>query len=151
MEQHCDKHNQFKPCQQCAKADVWEGEALVFKRDAEREIDQLRHELEEAKGEVSRLSYLMKSDVDAYNELEAEYDILKGRIEWFQETFEVDIYNRSALVERLKKEAVLASLFMDGQKDQIDQLRQSLDAVIELQLLNKQGKPRRVKEGWGWA
>jgi predicted RNase H-like nuclease (RuvC/YqgF family) len=141
MEQHCDKHNQLNPCQQCAKEAVWEGESLVFERDAEREIDQLRQELEEAKDEISRLSYLWKSDVDAYNELEAENNMLKGRIEWFQETFEVDIYNRSALVERLKKEAVLASLFMDGQKDQIDQLRQALDVVIELQLLKKQSKP----------
>jgi hypothetical protein len=46
-----------------------------------------------------------------------------------------------AEVERLEKEAVLASLFMDGQKDQIDQLRQALDVVIELQLLKKQSKP----------
>jgi endogenous inhibitor of DNA gyrase (YacG/DUF329 family) len=38
MEQHCDKHNQLKPCQQCAKEAVWEGEVLVFKRDAKREI-----------------------------------------------------------------------------------------------------------------
>jgi hypothetical protein len=46
-----------------------------------------------------------------------------------------------AKVERLKKEAALTSLFVDGQKDQIDQLRRALDAVIELQLLKKRSKP----------
>jgi septal ring factor EnvC (AmiA/AmiB activator) len=81
MEQHCDKHNQFKPCQQCAKEAVWEGEALIFKRDAEREIDQLRKELEEAKDEVSCLSDLWKSDVDAYTELGAEVERLESALE----------------------------------------------------------------------
>jgi chromosome segregation ATPase len=64
---------------------VWEGEALVFKRGAKRkkmesQIVTKDTRIFELEDEVSRLSYLWKSEVNAYTELEAEVERLKDEI-----------------------------------------------------------------------
>jgi predicted RNase H-like nuclease (RuvC/YqgF family) len=59
-------------------------------------------------------------------ELEAENSVLKRRIEWFQETFEVDIFNRSALVERLKTDLAATAQSCKNALDEIQRLRQDL-------------------------
>jgi chromosome segregation ATPase len=113
---YCDKcgdsSSTGNPCHRCkistlaaqlaeAKADVWEGEALIFKRDAEREIDQLRKELEEAKDEVSCLSDLWKSDVDAYTELEAEVERLESALEMLEGNYDTALRWNMELEEQL--------------------------------------------------
>jgi HEAT repeat protein len=59
-----------------------------------------------------------------------EYPLCKDCFIWNTHKALDRIKELEAEVERLKKEAVLASLFMDGQKDQIDQLRQALEDLI---------------------
>jgi DNA repair exonuclease SbcCD ATPase subunit len=76
-------------------------------------------ELEEAKDEISRLSHLMKSDVDAYKELEAEYEQLMNRISIGNEIkYEVDCENerlRSALekIVPLLRQLAIADIIAD--------------------------------------
>jgi septal ring factor EnvC (AmiA/AmiB activator) len=103
MEQMCRKHNQFKPCQQCALAAVWGGEALMFKRGAEREITRLRQELEEAKDEVSRLSDLWKSDVEENAKLEAEVERLKSALEKLEGDYDTALQWNIELEEQLRQ------------------------------------------------
>ena len=46
--------------------------------------------------------------------LQEENDMLKGRIEWFQDEFEIDLWNKSLVVERLK--------------NKIDEMQEKIDA-----------------------
>lgn len=46
---YCGKHRAFKPCQECAKGGVWDGEALIFKKDAQKRITELEGEIQRLK------------------------------------------------------------------------------------------------------
>lgn len=45
MDQYCQTHGHFKPCQECAKTVLWEDGELVFKINAYRRITELEQEV----------------------------------------------------------------------------------------------------------
>ena len=53
--QFCEEHGFFKPCQQCAKTEVWDGEALIFKRNADRRIQELESALREIRDKQGKV------------------------------------------------------------------------------------------------